>query len=739
MKNVNNDHSESRLQLFVTAPKGLEPLLHEEITALGGVDPRPTRGGVSCSGSLELVYAICMWSRFGGRVLLPLAQEQVTDEEQLYTLVRSIDWEKHFPCSATFAVDCNAQQSRLHHSQFLALKAKDAVVDYYRERCGQRPDVDVSNPDWRLNLHLYRDQLIVSLDLSGTSLHRRGYRIDTWKAPLKEHLAAALLQRAGWPDIAKRGGALIDPMCGSGTLVLEAALMAADFAPGLLRQHFGFFAWEKHDEKVWQQIRQQAEARRGAGMVSLPPLFGYDSDPRAIAAAEYNMRRAGFEGAVVFQCKELQYLDQSDLAIQPERSSGLIIANPPYGERMGEVEELRQLYQQLGERLRTQFDGWSAAIFTGTPELGPELGLRARRKHHFYNGALKCELLHFDINSQTHFRPPVEAAHGLAPVEEISAAAQMFGNRVQKNLKQLRRWAKREGIECYRVYDADLPDYAVAIDIYGNQVHVQEYQAPAEVDPRTARRRLREVITVLPAILDVDGTSVHVKVRQRQRGNMQYEKQDAKNEFFTVNEYGLKFKINLSDYLDSGLFLDHRPLRKILRQKAAGQDVLNLFAYTGSASVAAAAGGATSTTTVDMSATYLGWARDNMRNNGFVGSEHTFVQADCLQWLGGCTSTFGLIFLDPPSFSNSKRMQDTFDVQRDHAKLIQQVSTLLRVGGELIFSTNLRRFKFEVQALTQQGLACEDITRSTIPPDFARNPRIHTCWSIRVLGPKPGA
>jgi len=729
---VNNYHTESQFQLFVTAPKGLEPLLHAEITALGGVEPRPTRGGVSCSGSLELAYSICLWSRFGGRVLLPLAQAQITDEEQLYALVYGIDWEEHFPCTATFAVDCNAQQSRLHHSQFIALKAKDAVVDQYRERCGQRPDVDVVNPDWRLNLHLYRDQLVVSLDLSGTSLHRRGYRIDTGKAPLKENLAAALLQRAGWPAIAQRGGPLLDPMCGAGTLVLEAALMAADCAPGLLREHFGFLAWNNHDDELWQRVLQQAVARRDAGMKLLPPLLGYDSDPRAIAAAEANARRAGLDSVVQFRCKTLEHFDQSDLPLLQKHSTGLIITNPPYGERMGEVEELRLLYQQLGERLRTQFEGWSAAIFTGTPDLGPEIGLRARRKHHFYNGALQCELLHFDINPQTHFRPPVQAAHGLAPVEEVSAAAQMFSNRVQKNLKQLRRWAKREGIECYRIYDADLPDYAVAIDLYADQVHVQEYQAPAEVDPRIARRRLREVITVLPAILAVADTAIHVKVRKRQRGTSQYEKQDATGKFFTVEEYGLKFRINLSDYLDTGLFLDHRPLRRMLRKKAAGQDVLNLFAYTGSASVAAAAGGAASTTTVDMSATYLSWARENMRINGFVGPEHTFVQADCLQWLEGCTSTYGLIFLDPPSFSNSKRMEETFDVQRDHVSLIHQVSTLLGADGELIFSTNLRRFKFEAQALTQQGLACEDITRATIPPDFARNPRIHTCWRIRL-------
>lgn len=587
---MNNQTSDSLLQLFVTAPKGLEQLLHAEILALGNKEARQTRGGVACSSTLEHIYRICLWSRFGGRVLLPLAQEQVIDEQQLYTLVRNIAWEKHFSCSSTFAVDCNAQQSRLTHTQFIALKAKDAVVDRYRDLCAQRPDVDTERPDWRLNLHLYRDQLVVSLDLSGSSLHKRGYRTEGGKAPLKENLAAALLQRAGWPEIAKRGGALLDPMCGSGTLVLEAALMASDSAPGLLREHFGFLAWSKHDHELWVALREQAQHRRNEGLASLPPLWGYDRDARAVAAAKANAVRAGVENVVEFRQQSLDRFTSCDLP-EPQAEPGLIITNPPYGERMGEVEALRALYHQLGERLRAEFKGWKAAIFTGTPALGPEIGLRAQRKHHFFNGSLPCELLHFAIEPQNYFRSPVKAAHGLAPVEEISDGAQMFVNRLKKNLKQRRRWAKREGLECYRIYDADLPDYAVAIDMYAEHVHVQEYQAPAQIDARAAHRRVREIITVLPEILGVDEEAIHVKVRKRQRGTAQYEKHDKSGEYLIVDEYGLKYRVNLNDYLDTGLFLDHRPIRKLLRAEARGKDFLNLFAYTGSASVAAAAGG----------------------------------------------------------------------------------------------------------------------------------------------------
>ncbi|MDY0291800.1 MAG: bifunctional 23S rRNA (guanine(2069)-N(7))-methyltransferase RlmK/23S rRNA (guanine(2445)-N(2))-methyltransferase RlmL [Desulfuromonadaceae bacterium] len=727
---MNNQTSDSLLQLFVTAPKGLEQLLHAEILDLGSADARQTRGGVICSTSLELMYRICLWSRFGGRVLLPLAQEHITDEHQLYTLVRGIAWEEHFPCSSTFAVDCNAQQSQLTHTQFIALKAKDGVVDRYRDLYGERPDVDTETPDWRLNLHLYRDQLIVSLDLSGTSLHKRGYRIEGGKAPLKENLAAALLQRAGWPEIAAQGGALLDPMCGSGTLVLEAALMAADCAPGLMREHFGFLTWTQHNPELWHDLRQQARARCSVGMEQLPPLCGYDQDRRAIAAAEANAARAGLGKVVVFRQQGLDQFGAGELFAPLTKIAGLVVTNPPYGERMGEVEALRSLYQLLGERLRAEFTGWKAAIFTGTPALGPEIGLRALRKHHFFNGALACELLHFEIEAQNYFRPPIKAAHGLAPVEEISDAAQMFANRLKKNLKQRRRWAKREGLECYRIYDADLPDYAVAIDVYANKAHVQEYQAPAQIDARVARRRLREIITVLPEILGVDEKAVHVKVRKRQRGTAQYEKHDTSGEYFEVDEYGLKYRVNLSDYLDTGLFLDHRPIRKLLRNEADGKDFLNLFAYTGSASVAAAAGGAASTTTVDMSATYLEWARSNMRLNGFTPAQHTYIQADCLQWLKHQSAKYGLIFLDPPSFSNSKRMQDTLDVQRDHMHLIDLSSRLLTPTGVLIFSTNLRRFKLDEDGLHKLGLEFEDITPSTIPPDFERSPSIHHCWRI---------
>jgi 23S rRNA (guanine2445-N2)-methyltransferase / 23S rRNA (guanine2069-N7)-methyltransferase len=322
----------------------------------------------------------------------------------------------------------------------------------------------------------------------------------------------------------------------------------------------------------------------------------------------------------------------------------------------------------------------------------------------------------------------------------------MFANRLRKNLKHLGHWLSHNDIRCYRLYDADLPEYAFAVDVYaGNAeidqrwVHVQEYAAPGSVDPAKVATRRGEALSVIPEVLGITGAQLFFKLRRRQKGSDQYEKLAARGHFQEVIEAGNRFLVNFEDYLDTGLFLDHRITRSLVGELAAGRDFLNLFAYTGTATVYAARGGAASTTTLDMSATYLNWARRNMALNGFVGSQHQYVQADCLAWLdqaGRGRRRYGLIFLDPPSFSASKRMSGTFDVQRDHVALIEETTRLLAPGGTLIFSNNLRRFRMDRAALS--GLTIEDISRATLPTDFARNPRIHNCWRIH-RGPRPPA
>ncbi len=727
------------LAFFATAPKGVEPLLEAELAALGAAQVRPGRGGVHFEGPLETAYRACLWSRTANRILLPLARLPAPDADTLYQGVRALPWQDHLAPDGTLLVDFTAAEARITHTRFGAQRVKDAIVDRFLEREGRRPSVERDEPDLRINVHTLGETAAVAIDLSGDSLHRRGYREPGVAAPLKENLAAALLLKSGWAEIAAAGGALLDPMCGSGTLAIEAALIAADIAPGLERRYWGFHGWLGHRPALWRELVLEARARREAGLAAkLPAIVGCDHDPRAVRTALASAGAAGVQRLVHFERREAHQ------AVPPKgAATGLVIVNPPYGERLGELEQLKLDYAELGDTLKARFEGWHAAVFTGNPELGKRMGLRAYKTNAFYNGALPCRLLQFSVERSAFVDR--EAADRRAEAHALERAlaggGEAFANRLNKNLKTLGKWAAREGVHCYRLYDADIPEYAVAVDLYEDRVHVQEYVPPATIEPAKAEARLGQVMTVLPHALGVPPERIFLKLRQRQKGGNQYEKHDARSEFLEVREGPARLLVNLSDYLDTGLFLDHRLTRALVGSLARDRDCLNLFAYTGTATVYAALGGARSTTTVDLSATYLDWTQRNFALNGIAGRQHRLERADCLDWLGQASrgrARYGLIFVDPPTFSNSKRMTGTFDVQRDHVALLRLAATLLTPDGVLVFSNNNRRFRMDREALA--GLAIEDISRKTLPRDFERNPRIHNCWKItQARATRPGS
>ena len=723
-----------RLTFFATCPRNTEGLVLDELRGLGALDAAETRAGVSFTGPLPLAYKACLWSRVASRVLLRLEQCAVESIDQLYARVHSMPWEDHVRVTGTLAVEVTTtiRQGPLAdlNTHFAEQRVKDAVVDRFRERTGGRPGVDLAKPDIRINAHLTPDGAIISLDLAGDGLHRRGYRGEGGEAPLKENLAAAILLRAGWPKLAASGAPLIDPMCGSGTLLIEGAWMAAGIAPGLLRTYWGFLGWKPFQRGPWEHLLEEARERRETGMRSLPPLYGFDLDARAVATARANARGAGLSGRAVFERREL-----SSLAVPAGVSRpGMVVTNPPYGKRLGEVAELVEVYEALGQRLKSSFSGWEAAVFTGNPELGAHLGLRAHRTNVFFNGPIECRLLLFHIGQVGEWQG-TERQHKEGTSPELTAGAPMFENRLRKNLKHIRRWAAREDVHCYRVYDADLPEYAAAVDVYEDWAHVQEYAAPATIDPVRARRRLKDILAVTAQVLEIPPAHVILKVRRQQRGTEQYQRQRDEGRFLEVHEGGLRLLVNLTDYLDTGLFLDHRPLRGMIRELAQGRRFLNLFGYTGSATVYAAAGGAAATTTVDLSMTYLDWARRNLEVNGLLDARHSFVRADCLEWLDQAAAgklgvgRYDLIFLDAPTFSNSKAMTADLDIQRDHAGLIRAAVRLLSPDGLLLFSTNYRHFQLDPAVL--ERFRVDDITKQTIPPDFVRSPRIHQCFRIR--------
>jgi len=711
-------------EIILTCPKGLENLLAVEATTLGLQGARELPASVQGTGSLETAYRLCLWSRLASRVLLVLSRFEVGSVEALYQGVRSVDFAEHLSPSGSFLVDFSGQGAGIENSQFGALKVKDAIVDQFRETSGQRPSIDRQQPDVRIHLHLARGRATLAIDLAGQSLHQRGWRLQQGAAPLKENLAAAVLLRADWPQIAAQGGALADPMCGVGTLLIEAALMAADCAPGLNREHWGFSAWLAHVPAIWQRLLEEAKERRAAGLAR-PPLWirGYEADPRLLAPARANIERASMAHWVkVYQG------DLSRFAPHPDQGqSGLVVCNPPYGERLGEAASLGFLYQHLGERLREHCLGWQAAVLTGNPELGKHMGMRSHKQYALYNGALPCKLLRFKVEPEYFYREKTKTAEVAAAPLALSSGAQMFANRLRKNLKNLKSWAQREGIECYRLYDSDMPEYALALDIYRDWLHVQEYAPPASVDKARAETRFAEALAAIPSVLNVAADKVVVKQRKRQRGSEQYQRRAESGQFIEVTEGAVKLLVNLTDYLDSGLFLDHRPLRLRLAQEARGKRFLNLFCYTAAASVHAAKGGARSTSSVDMSKTYLDWAARNLARNGLAGP-HYLIQAEVMGWLAEQRSEYDLIFIDPPTFSNSKRMEGVFNVQRDHVRLIDLAMTRLAKGGVLYFSNNFRRFVLD-GGLTQRYLV-ENITAQTLHPDFARNPKIHQAYRL---------
>ena len=712
-------------QLFATTARGFEELLKSELTELGAQDAKVAQGGVHYWADDETLYRTLLWSRLSSRILLPIVQAKVFSDLDLYSAVVGVNWLDYFDEKVHFFVDFNGTNQEIRHTQFGAMRVKDGIVDYFERHGRARPNVDKEQPDIRIHAYLNRDDVVLSLDLSGDALHIRGYREDTGKAPLRETLAAAIVLRSGW----QKGTPLVDPMCGSGTLLIEAAQMEAQIAPQLYRLHWGFDFWQGHNQAAWEKVKEAALALAEAEKQreNPPHFYGFDLDHRVLQKAKQNAKNAGVAHLMQWQ--------QGDVAAIKNPSpnvAGTVICNPPYGERLGTTPALIALYSVFGQRLKQQFAGWNASIFSGEPSLLDCLRLRSHRQFKAKNGPLDCVQKNYQIAEraeQSAVENTVEFDRTSSVTYEVAVD---FANRLQKNIKKIEKWAKQQGLDAYRLYDADLPEYNVAVDRYGDHIVVQEYAAPKNIDENKARQRLLDAVTATLQVTGIETNKLILKVRQKQKGTNQYEKLANKGEYFYVNEYGAQLWVNLTDYLDTGLFLDHRLTRKMVGEMAKGKDFLNLFAYTGSATVHAALGGAKSTTTVDMSNTYLNWAEQNLILNDIEGKQHKLIQADCLQWLEKCDRQFDLIFVDPPTFSNSKRMEDSWDVQRDHIKLMRNLKRILRSNGTIVFSNNKRGFKMDFDALDELGLSAVEISAKTLPLDFERNKQIHNCWVVTM-------
>lgn len=732
-------------RFLISCPANCEDLLRKEVEEAGGQNIKTRVRSVVFDGDAEVGYRICLRSRIGNALIRILAEGHAETKAAIASLAETVPWESVFSQEQSFCVLCKTavnNKTEVIHSHYGAQLLKDAVCDRFRRVKGGRPAVDTQNPDVRLHLRIVHAHVIIGVGWSGENLSRRGYRTAEVKAPLKENTAAAVAARCRkyW----QTADFIVDPMCGSGTLLIETALAAFNAAAGLLRSRrargFGFQALPDFDGPLWARLCAEEEEnfRAAAAAASRVRFFGFDIDAHAAEAARKNAEASGFGGLISIRQADFRTLSSADFPADWRPEKTFLIVNPPYGERLGEKDSVAALYRDFGETLRRVFPGAAAGVLCGSAELSAAVGLKAEKTFSLRNGALETTAAIFPVFSAEK-RTACESAasnriRSVQSGETLSDGAKMFVNRLKKNEKEWKKspFSKRTG--AFRLYDADMPEYNAAIDVYipaegadlSPRIDLSEYAPPSSISEENRRRRLNEMIDALIFFFQVDHRHIYVKTRFKQKNGAAYGVRSRDAEIFTVNEEGLLFEVNLSDYLDTGLYSDHRPLRRIIRSEAAGKSFLNLFSYTATASVCAAAGGAGKIASVDTSSAYLKTGQRNFERNGFSSSAAAWIKSDVMTFLRKNRGKFDLVYADPPTFSNSKSLKEDFNLQRDHGELIRLCMERLTPGGVLYFSNHFRKFVLDDSVL--RIFSPEEITESTVDPDFRRNPKIHRCW-----------
>lgn len=714
------------LNLIATATFGLEAVVARELEHLGYQPKIVQPGRVLFTGDASAVCRANLWLRAADRVLVRMDTFEARDFGQLFDRTHALPWEEWIPADGEFPVNGRSIKSQLSSVPACQKIVKKAIVERLKAAYGVEWLAE-TGPRVAIEVGLLDDQATLTVDTSGPGLHKRGYRTLTGKAPLKETLAAALVMLSVW----RPERPLVDPFCGSGTIPIEAALIGRNMAPGLNRA-FAAEAWPRFPAALWEAQRQAA---REVIRPELPErILGTDTDDEALSLARYHAEKAGVAADIHFQQKD--FID-----LTSKRHYGCVICNPPYGERMGQTPEVMALHRLMPDVFR-RLKSWSFFILTAVEDFEAILGQSATRRRKLYNGRIECTYYQFlgpkpgaqeplaDSQEERVSREPASGPVFGGLSETAFRQAESFRSRLQNRARHLRRWPTKQGITCYRLYERDVPEVPLVVDRYEDCLHMAEFERPNEHTPAEHGDWLDLMKRTAGEALEVPWKNIYLKRRRRQRGEAQYERVADEGRILVVNEGGLRFEVNLSDYVDTGLFLDHRITRGMVRREAAERRVLNLFCYTGAFTVYAAAGGAAQTVSVDLSNTYLDWAQRNLELNGLAGSRHELVRDDTMHFLAsrGRGGLFDLAIVDPPTFSNSKMVEDFWDIQRDHGELLQRLAEVLVPGGIVFFSTNFRRFKLSEDSL---GVFYDirEISRQTVPPDF-RNERIHRCWRM---------
>jgi len=733
------------LKLTAACAFGLEALVKRELISLG-YEPRVQQPGrISFQGDWSAVVESNLWLRTADRVLIEVMQFEAPDFDTLFDTVKDFDWSELLPVDANFPVTGRSRLSGLTSVPAVQRSVKRSIVESLKREYATS-ELTEQGALYKVDVAMLNDVATLTIDTTGPSLHKRGYRKLTGSAPIKETLAAAMVQLSVW----KPERMLVDPFCGTGTIPIEAAMIGLNIAPGLKRE-FTFESWPEVPTDVIHQAKQQASAAKRSD-VELQ-IIGTDHDDQALEMARYHAAQADVADQIHFQQKSF---DQ----FRSKREYGCMISNPPYGERLEDTEKLLPLYQSIPmvfQRVPT----WSLFLITNMPRFEAIVQKSATRRRKLFNGRIECTYFQFlgprpprDYFSdqppsmqvadevtkesiepvpaeQTQDKPEVAAVFGgLQPKDHEQA--ELFRSRLSKRSRHLRRWPTRRNISCFRLYERDIPEIPLVVDRYENALHITRYERPHDRDLARDAAWLDLMKKTAASTLEIPIQRVHLK--QRLEEVQQYQKVDTKRKFQTIHERDLKFLVNLTDYVDTGLFLDHRNLRQVVREQAAGKDFLNLFAYTGSFTVYAAAGGARSSVTVDLSKSYLDWAEKNLQANGLDSPAHRFVAEASSEILitamRDMRQRFDLAVVDPPTYSHSKRTEQDWDQQNLHVELLNLVRRVIRPGGSVFFYCNYRRFKLDEAGLP--GYDIREISKQTVPEDF-RNKRIHRCWQLNVL------
>lgn len=713
----------SPLQLLATTAFGIEAVTARELQTLGYETEILGSGRVRFAGNYTDAMKANLHLRTADRVLVEVAQIPAGDFDALFDGVKALPWETFIDAEGAFPVKGRSYQSQLTSVPAVQRATKRAIVERLQSAYGE--NLPESGATYTVEVAIAKDVATLTIDTSGAGLARRGYLDAERHSPMKPTLAAALVQLSHW----NRDRPLVDPFCGSGVLLIEAAMIGRNMVPGLLRD-FALVDWPAVDQEAWLDLVEDARAQV---LDTLPEsIIGYDEDASALRLARQQAIAAGVDSNIHFQ-------RQSFGELTSKRKYGCLITSPPYDDHSRARRAMWDFYRGFPDVLR-QLPTWSHFILTAFPEFERATGQEANRRRKMYNGRSECHYY------QYHGPPPPKAgdetpteSHEEKPKRTLTPAfgglddkakeqAQLLKNRLAKRARHFRRWPKR-GIHCYRLYERDIPEIPLVIDIYHDYLHITDYDRPHDRTPAQYADWLDYLTEAAREVLEIPEGHVFVKHRTRQSGSTQHEKVSEESKIVVVEEGGLKFEANLSDYVDTGLFLDHRNLRSQFRDEAAGKRVLNLFCYTGAFSVYAAAGGAISTTSVDLNANYLDWAGRNFQLNGLSIAKHHFIRSDVMEYLRNQKPEpkFDLAIVDVPTFSNSKRTDDVWDVQEDHVELIGLTLNLLSEGGVLYFSNNFRRFKLDEAAL--ENVQIREISKHTVPEDF-RNQRIHRCWKM---------